>query len=130
MTTTDRFADSFRMSPNNYNALYSKLGWYNNHYVYPAERLLSIHRLENNDIYELPPEDVNFYFQLSKYSRCAFGRSIILSRDRSLFIQAVKNGIKLGTVYKLDLAKSKGAVGSQLACYALENVKMFDPTYL
>lgn len=67
---------------------------------------------------------------MSKYSRSAFGRAVICSRDKSLFLQSTKNGIKYGMVYKLDLEKSKGGISSQLACYSLENVKMFNPTYL
>ena len=45
-----KFSGLFRMSPNNYNSLYSKLGWYNNHSIFPEERLLSIHRVENNEV--------------------------------------------------------------------------------
>ena len=99
----NKFVSLFKMSPNNYNNLYSKLGWYNNHYVIPAERLINIHRLENNDILELPETDTSFYYQMNKYSRSAFGRAIICSRDKSLFIQSSKNGIKYGMVYKLDM---------------------------
>lgn len=67
---------------------------------------------------------------MNKYSRCAFGRAIVCSRDKSLFIQSLKNGIKFGMVHKFDMEKSKGSISSQLACYALENVKSFNPTYL
>lgn len=33
-------------------------------------------------------------------------------------------------IHKYDAEKSKGSISSQLACYALENIKTFNPTYL
>ena len=37
-----KFNKTFRMRENNFNLLYSKLGWFGNHYLIPDERLIGI----------------------------------------------------------------------------------------
>ena len=37
-----RFDRSFRMAENNFNLLYSKLGWYGCHYLVPDDRLVGV----------------------------------------------------------------------------------------
>jgi hypothetical protein len=44
-----RFDKSFRMAENNFNLLYSKLGWYGCHYLVPDDRLLHVSLLSNTD---------------------------------------------------------------------------------
>lgn len=63
------------MPENNFNLLYTKLGWYGNHYLIPDDRLLSIQILGPK---QAGQEELHINMaRLSRYTRAIYGKAML-----------------------------------------------------
>ena len=70
-----RFARSFRMAENNFNLLYSKLGWYGCHYLVPDDRMVG---LQVVGLKQAGEEELRARGgRLSRFSRVLLGKAVI-----------------------------------------------------
>jgi hypothetical protein len=124
-----RFAKSFRMGENNFNLLYSKLGWYGCHYLVPDDRLLGLQVVGLERVGE-----ERLHWKMVKLARCTralFGRAVLpqpSSEPRPLNLDIIKEGILTNCESRplpshfSDLNVYSSA--SRLLCYCLDNFNL------
>lgn len=61
------------MRENNFNLLYTKLGWFGNHYLIPEDRLLDIQTIS---LRQNQP-NTNRIYALDRYTRVVYGKTIL-----------------------------------------------------
>lgn len=117
------------MPENNFNLLYSKLGWFNCHYLVPDDRLISVQFLGPK---QAGGEDLHLRTaRLNKYTRSLFGKAILpypTNEDRLLTIDIIKENVL--TSYEPHRVSSQFtemnvySSASRLLCYCLDNFSM------
>jgi hypothetical protein len=61
------------MRENNFNLLYTKLGWFGNHYLIPEDRLVDIQTVTVRP----PQPNIEKVYALDRYTRVVYGKTIL-----------------------------------------------------
>lgn len=109
------------MRDNNFNLLYSKLGWYGNHYILPNERIIQLQALSRS------PRQINVE-PLVRYTRCVYGKAVIPKSPQGfLYCAEIMKGYIvanfLPSVYRNQERSEESQYDSagRLLCYTLDN---------
>jgi hypothetical protein len=123
-----KFSRTFRMRENNFNLLYSKLGWFGCHYLVPDERLIGLEVLSQRDGGQQQLH--SRVAAVNRYTRTVYGKALApypSDEQRRLSMEMIKEGIR--THYDPQQPSLKSSLNeastynsaSRLASYALDN---------
>lgn len=132
VTLLHRYNTTVRHSENNFNLLYSQLGWFNGCYLMPHDRLLNMYAAPG-ELYECEEGELAHFFKVARYSRCVYGRAVLCNTGRNYFIEFEKNGVRCYTIHHADQPadmRASFAASSLLSCYPLETVTPNHNSYL